>query len=204
MTIKLYEKDLEFNMNGVFEKIMQTSSLNRKTIEREVTCYVKVRSIGDIIAISDSNETHEQWRIRVESENANMRIRCTDDVEYTLTVKEQTNNKFASIETEQVLTRDMFEVIRTCFGFDGYNKHRYNINIPGSDRKWEVDMFRNEFGKVSPWVKLDYEFDEKEDELPEIPFEYLDIIIPAIDDGRLYVVDKLWSKEWVKIDVTER
>jgi hypothetical protein len=81
-----------------------------------------------------------------------------------------TDNVFETIETEQKIERSFFEVLRRVFAFDGYLKTRYNIPIEGTDRKWEVDVFKTYAGTPSLWIKLDYEFSEGESKMPEIRF----------------------------------
>lgn len=169
-------------------------------IEREITCYVKLKDLYDVTSIAKDSETHEQWRLKMDSKKASMRIRLTDDVEYSLTVKEKTNNVFETIETEQKIERSFFEVLRRVLAFDGYLKTRYNIPIEGTDRKWEVDVFKTYAGTPSLWIKLDYEFNEGESKMPEIPFDYVEIIIPDIEEGRDKEVDRLWKEEWMKLD----
>ena len=172
-------------------------------IEREITCYVKLKDLYDVTSIAKDSETHEQWRLKMDSKKASMRIRLTDDVEYSLTAKEKTNNVFETIETEQKIERSFFEVLRRVFAFDGYLKTRYNIPIEDTDRKWEVDVFKTYAGTPSLWIKLDYEFSEGESKMPEIPFDYTEIIIPDIEEGRDKEVDRLWKEEWMKLDETD-
>lgn len=169
-------------------------------IEREITCYVKLRDLYDVTSIAKSSETHEQWRIMTDSKKGNMRIRLTDGVEYSLTAKESTKTQFESIESEQRIERSFFETLKKSFAYDGYLKIRYNIPIPETDRKWEVDVFRGYDGLPCLWIKLDYEFGESENQLPEIPFDYEDIIIAGIEEGREEEISKLWKETWAKLD----
>ena len=169
-------------------------------IEREITCYVKLKDLYDVTSIAKSIESHEQWRLMTNSKKGGMRIRLTDDVEYSLTAKETTNNQFEVIESEQKISRSFFETLKKCFAYDGYLKTRYNIPIPETDRKWEVDVFKGYDGLPSMWVKLDYEFNETETQLPEIPFDYEDIIIGGVEEGREEEIKKLWEESWAKLD----
>lgn len=184
---------------SVFEIAMEAHLDAIPHIEKEVTAYVLLKDLYDVTSIADSSETHEQWQLTVDSKTASARIRLTDGVEYSHTVKEKTDRPFESIETEQEIEKTFFEVMRRNFGKNGYLKTRHNINIEGTDRKWEVDVFKKENGEPSLWVKLDYEFGEGETKMPEIPFDYADIIIPDIEEGRDHEVDELWDGEWAKI-----
>lgn len=169
-------------------------------IEREVTAYVLLKDLYDVTSIADSSETHEQWQVAIESKDARARMRLTDGVEYSLTIKEKTNRPFESVETEQEIKKGFFEVLKRTCASNGYLKTRYNIKIENSNRKWEIDVFKKYNGEPSLWIKLDYEFGEGEIKMPEIPFDYSDIILPDIEEGREQEIDDLWNDEWAKLD----
>ncbi len=185
---------------SMFALVMEGIVDGRPHIEREITCYVKLRDLYDVTSIAKEQETHEQWRIMTSSKKGSIRIRLTDDVEYTLTTKEKTKIQFETIETEQKIEKQFFEVLKRAYAFDGYLKIRYNIPIEGSNRKWEVDVFKTYSGTPSLWIKLDYEFNNGESQMPEIPFDYEELIIPEIEEGRDEEVDRLWKEEWMKLD----
>lgn len=187
-------------MKTMFEIAMEAHLDGVPHIEREITAYVKLKDLYDVTSIADSQETHEQWQIPMASKNANARIRLTDGVEYSHTIKEKTHIPYESIESEQKITQAFFEVMRRSVAKNGYLKTRYNIKIEESDRKWEVDVFKKANGEPSLWVKLDYEFGENETQLPEIPFDYEEIIIPDAEEGREEEVTRLWEEEWMSLD----
>lgn len=186
-------------MKTVFEIAMEAHLDAVPHIEREVTAYVLLKDLYDITSIADSSETHEQWQIPLDSDKAKARIRLTDGVEYSFTIKEKNGRPFESIETEDEIKAGMFDVMKRSCAINGYLKTRYNIKIENTDRKWEVDVFKKYNGEPSLWIKLDYEFDEGETKLPEIPFPYEDIIIPDIEEGREKEVGELWDEEWAKL-----
>lgn len=188
---------------SVFATAMEAHLDGKPHIEREITAYVKLRDLYDITSIADSSETHEQWQVPLESKKANARIRLTDNVEYSYTIKEKTEVVFEAVESEQKIEAAFFDVLKRSAAVNGYLKTRYIIDIPESNRKWEVDVFKKYSGEPSLWVKLDYEFGEGETKLPEIPFDYDEIIIPDIEDGRDEEVDRLWNEEWAKLDESE-
>ncbi len=188
---------------SMFEMAMEAHLDGKPHIEREITAYVRLRDLYDVTSIADSSETHEQWQIPMASKKAKARIRLTDNVEYSHTIKEKTKTQFESIESEQKIEAAFFEVMKRSVATNGYLKTRYNIKIEGSDRKWEVDVFKKYNGEPSLWVKLDYEFGEGEVDLPEIPFEYNEIIIPDIEEGRDAEVTRLWDEEWARLDEVE-
>lgn len=187
-------------MKTMFEIAMEAHLDGVPHIEREITAYVKLKDLYDVTSIADSQETHEQWQIPMASKKANARIRLTDGVEYSHTIKEKTHIPYESIESEQKITQAFFEVMRRSVAKNGYLKTRYNIKIEESDRKWEVDVFKKANGEPSLWVKLDYEFGENETQLPEIPFDYEEIIIPDVEEGREEEVTRLWEEEWMSLD----
>ena len=197
MTLK---EDSIMNSKPIFALIMEQMLDGQPHIEREITCYVKLRDLYDVTSLASSRETHEQWSLKTDSKKARMRIRLTDDSLFSMTIKENTNSQFESIETEFEINKTFFEALRRGLGKSGHLKTRYNIPIEDTDRKWEVDVFKTHAGTPSLWVKLDYEFNEGETEMPEIPFNYEEIIIPDIEEGRDKEVDRLWKEEWVGLN----
>ncbi len=187
-------------MKSAFQIAMEGASPDGvKHIEREITLYVLLHDIQDIKTIAESQETHEQWSVKTDDDNIRMRIRLTDEVEYSATTKEKTKDQFAVIETEQLVSRDFFEALKKM-SKGGYKKTRYNIPIEGTDNKFEVDVFKTSSGENSLWVKVDYEFDRSQSKLPELPFEYKEMIVPDLQDGYKEEIDRLWNKEWMKLD----
>lgn len=188
---------------SMFEIAMEAHLDAKPHIEREITAYIKLKDLYDVTSIADSQETHEQWQIPMKSKKAKARIRLTDSVEYSHTIKEDNGRPFENIETEQKIQGTFFEVLRRSVAVNGYLKTRYNIKIEGGDRKWEVDVFKKINGEPSLWVKLDYEFGEGETQMPEIPFDYDEIIIPDIEEGKDDEVTRLWEEEWASLDEKE-
>lgn len=188
---------------SMFALVMEGHLDGAPHLEREMTAYVKLRDLYDITSIAERSETHEQWQILTDSKKAKARIRLTDGVEYSHTIKEKTKQDGASIESEEKISKSFFEVMRRSLAKNGYLKTRYVIEIINSDRVWEVDVFKKHNGEPSLWVKLDYEFGEGETELPEIPFDYDEIIIADAEEGREDEISKLWEEEWASLDNEE-
>lgn len=189
-------------MKSVFGQLALESDITPngvKHIEREVTMYVLLNDLQDVKELAESSETHEQWNVKTDDENIRMRIRLTDDVEYSATTKEKTKNNFETIETEQIVSKDFFEALKKM-SKDGYQKTRYNIPIPDRKTIWEVDVFKKKNGDFSLWVKVDYEFERGDDIVPHLPFTYKEIIIPDIQPGHENTIDQLWNEEWMKLD----
>ena len=191
---------IEMKSNSMFAMAMEAHLDGVPHIENELTAYVKLKDLYDVTSIASHTETHEQWQIPMESKKAKARIRLTDGVEYSHTIKENTKHDGVSVESEGEITKSFFEVMRRSLAKNGYLKTRHVIEIENSDRVWEIDVFKKYNGEPSLWVKLDYEFGDGETKLPEIPFDYDDIIIPSIEEGRDEEVSKLWDEEWAKLD----
>lgn len=172
-------------------------------VENEITAYVKLKDLYDVTSLASRSETHEQWQIPMGSKKAKARIRLTDGVEYSYTIKEKTKQDGLSIESEERISKTFFEVMKRSLAENGYLKTRHVIEIDNSDQVWEIDVFKKYSGEPSLWVKVDYELAEGETDLPEIPFEYEDIIVPSIEEGREDEVSKLWDEEWAKLDVED-
>lgn len=187
-------------IGSIFATAMEAHLDGVPHIENEITAYAKLKDLYDVTSIASRSETHEQWQIPLASKKAKARIRLTDGVEYSHTIKEKTNHEGVSIESEERISKSFFEVMKRSLGENGYLKTRHVIEIDNSDRIWEIDVFKKYSGEPSLWIKLDYEFGDGETKLPEIPFDYDDIIIPSIEEGRDEEVSKLWDEEWAKLD----
>lgn len=187
-------------MKTMFEIAMEAHLDAVPHIEREITAYVKLKDLYDVTSIADRKETHEQWQLLTNSKKGKMRIRLTDGVEHSLTCKENTGREMETVETETKIEASFFKVLKRSFAVNGYLKTRYDINIEGTDRKWEVDVFKKHNGEPSLWIKLDYEFAEGETQLPEIPFDYEEILLPDVDESAKDQVSELWDTEWASLD----
>lgn len=187
-------------MKSAFQIAMEGNTPDGvKHIERELTLYVLLHDLQDIRELATDEETHEQWNVKTDDPNVRMRIRLTDGVEYSATTKEKTRNQFETIETEQLISRDFFEALKKM-SKDGYKKTRFNIPVEGKKTIWEVDVFKTASGENSLWVKVDYEFERGDEKLPELPFEYKELIAPDLQEGYEDEIDRLWNREWMKLD----
>lgn len=172
--------------------------------EDEITFYAKVVNLTQLIELANEVEEHEQWNIGLTSETVRGRLRLINGTRYTMAFKEKIKGSTANMETESDISKDTYEVMRRA-STNGYKKTRYNIPIPGSTRKWEVDVFLSNGGGRHPWVKVDYEHDGDLKDFPEIPFEYEEIIVADADSTTAEqeaFVDKLWQVEWSRLDST--
>lgn len=171
--------------------------------EIEYTFYGKLKSIRELDK-AKHKETHEQWKLPLAIKNGvKSRIRCINEMRWVLTTKTTITGKLGVEEIEVDITKEMFARLRQA-GEDGYKKTRYNFPIMGTDKKWEVDVFMNQLGEPSLWVKIDLEVSGRDDAIPEFPFELDDIITnqetqQTVEENRF--IKKLWENEWVRLDV---
>lgn len=180
--------------------------------EIEITVYVKVKDF-EFLSMAASSETHEQWALPLTNEKeVRTRLRITDNVVHTLTAKKKRANSVGSDEAEQVITKDLFALLKLA-ATHGYKKTRYNFPIPdtvkaGEDEplKWEVDVFLSNGGDYSPWVKVDLEMNDLNMIIPPLPFQSSVEALIVSDDPDLSseekaMISKLWDKEWQRLDV---
>lgn len=170
--------------------------------ELEMTLYVKIK---DLASLEEAHEIekHEQWGLNCTAEGAKVRIRAINDRAFILTSKTKIVNSAASNEVEQDISKDMFVSLRQ-FGREGYFKTRYSFRVPGTKYKWEVDVFKNNGGTDSQWVKIDFEMDDPEMEIPHLPFAVEEGTLIIAEDPEITMEQKnqiryLWDKEWQKI-----
>lgn len=126
-----------------------------------------------------SQEKQEQWesyRDRGEGSFAQCRVRAIDDKTYHACVKLKIAGELGKKEVEQVCTKDYFEFYR-YFADKGLNKVRYIFPVEGTDLKWEVDVYTTQSGERHPWVKVDLEVKGSDTEIPEFPFQLMDMIL---------------------------
>lgn len=131
----------------------------------------------------------EQWNLPVKHHDGNagsggVRVRKTvvegaePTFEVTSKVKiEQDTEVKAAIETTVATTEDMFETFR-FLGDAGMIKTRYHFPIIGSELVWEVDCFHKADGSFHEWVKIDLEVASAEDQLPDLPMSFDEVILP--------------------------
>lgn len=137
---------------------------------------------------ADEVERQEQWEIRVEKVDGNasgggLRVRKTNDNEYTFTSKTYTPGKFGKKEVELVSTVDQFEQFK-MMAPRGMSKTRYIFVIPGTEGTWkgdevkyggslfwEVDVFSKNDGSLESWVKIDLEVPSVSVQPPAFPIQ---------------------------------
>lgn len=196
-TFKEYALD-----NGL---VASMENLDGTTVDEMEYCfYVELADLEQLRKKAFKSERHEQWLIPLAKEDINgkMRIRLIDESQPTICVKTNTEEEIRKRETEQIISRDLFNNLRN-FGVEGYYKTRYMLasNIRGL--VWEVDVFFSNGGAQHPWVKVDLEVKDMNSPIPQFPLELNGN--PIYGDGHITYTEKqkiqsLWEKEWMRID----
>jgi len=176
--------------------------------ELEYTFYAKMANISQLSSAIHKEE-HEQWSIPVESENeVRLRIRCINGMRYVLTTKFKYEGKLGWEETECDISKDMFDDLK-MIAKGGMKKVRYHFKAEGTDKIWEVDVFKDSNGQDNPWIKIDFEINDPSDKIPMLPFDVVkDSLISKQSnkqsDEEKARIKKLWSEEWVSLDSDQR
>lgn len=80
---------------------------------------------------------------------------------------------------------------------------RHKFPCPNSELVWEVDVFKGADGQRHPWVKIDLEVADMDDDVPPLPIvceEYfLDFPGIVTNEQRAFVT-KLWQNQWLSLD----
>lgn len=160
--------------------------MENKTIrEKEITIYGRVEDFSQL-KTADIREKHEQWHIRVQRTNENassgtVRVRKIEvpdvGIRYEYTVKTPSVNDSEEIETTTEANEQMFIQFR-FMSESGMIKHRYTFEIPGSELKWELDAYPDGKGGYHPWVRMELEVPDLDQQLPEFPIQFGEVILP--------------------------
>lgn len=173
------------------------------TQEIEYTFYGRLTNLEQLESAKVSY-IHEQWQVPfgIDDQGVKARIREIDGQRWVFTTKKVIPGKLGVEEEECDITPGMFATLRMV-AKNGYRKTRYEYPIFGTDRKWEIDVFFNEHGEKSLWVKIDLEVSGPSDPIPKFPVEMTDLIISQGDDvtrEEAQFIDNLWNHEWAKLD----
>ena len=170
--------------------------------ETEYTFYAKLKSLKDLEG-AKHREMHEQWRFPVSIDNGvKFRIRETNGIRWQFTSKQTIPGKVGVIEIDTEVTKEKFAALRLA-ATDGYRKERFVFPVFGKDRMWEIDVFFNQLGEKSLWVKIDLEVKDGDYSIPEFPFELEDIITNQDSDQTVdetNFIRRLWDSEWCSLD----
>ena len=170
-----------------------------KHVEKEHTFYAEVEDFN-WTEDAKTKELHEQWKLVYPGENISGRLRLINNRRFTEAVKEKIPGDIGHYECEFDIPEDAYMMKRKA-AVSGYLKERYTFPITGTNKKWEVDVFKDRSGGRSKWVKIDLEVDNLNDDIPELPFsvkcffrDHPDAITEIKNDVR-----QLWELEWLQI-----
>lgn len=85
----------------------------------------------------------------------------------------------------------------------GYKVVYYEFAIPDTDKKWEVTEFWDNNGAIHPWVRIELYLDKDNIVLPQLPFTINKALVYGSDENspeENLFIDKLWGREWSRID----
>lgn len=184
-----------------FESLTQ-GKLNR---EMEYTFYMKLEDLSEL-ENAQVVEEHEQWRIPLDTDKKfKMRIRKINNRLFTQATKLKREGMPGFEEVEATITQDQYEHY-LVIAIDGYKKTRYCFQIPGTELKWEVDVFLDRVGNKHPWVKVDLEVNDPNMKIPDFPLKYDQFILdngPKQTMEEMRFVRQLWESEWSRLDAVE-
>ena len=94
--------------------------------ELEYTIYAELEDL-EALRLAYAIEQHEQWRIPFyKDDRVKARIRCTDERDWHLTLKESSDEYAGVDETTMIITKEVYDTLKKV-ACDGYNKTRYNF-----------------------------------------------------------------------------
>lgn len=173
--------------------------------EMEYTFYVKLKDLSQLDT-AHVIEEHEQWRIPIDTESSfRMRIRKINGRIYTMATKLKRKGMAGFEEVEATISQDQYEHFLNVAN-DGYKKTRYCFQIPGTELKWEVDVFLDRVGGKHPWAKVDLEVNDPHMKMPDFPLDYEEFILDNGPDQtmeEMRFVRSLWDSEWSRLDGVE-
>lgn len=149
-------------------------------VENEIALYARMMD-QDLLKHASGQEEQEQWELKVRDSFGKQlgRIRVRKIFgqipQFIQTVKIK-NEDGHQDETSFEITEDVFNQIKKLCDV-GMHKVRYYFDVEGRPEKWEVDTFTDADGKMSDFVKIDFEFAEGQShELPKLPLGFINVI----------------------------
>lgn len=173
--------------------------------ELELTMYAEMSNIGDL-SKAVSKEIHEQYEVPLQTNTKiRQRIRGVNGKRWLQTVKIPRDDKPGNWESEDDISEATFKVLRAATPEEGYLKERYFFPIIGTDLVYEVDVYQNNGGTKSAWVKIDLEFKDTTMSVPPLPFATKSIIYadnPNTTQVERNWIKQLWEDEWQSVKLT--
>lgn len=182
------------------EDIVNKESDSTSTTQREKEYVVYFRLLNfKQLENAVSGEKQLQWELKIPKTEDNagegkLRVRETISLDgkktYDLTIKNH-GKENSKIESTLPCGEEVF-VQMSFLADQGMHKHRYVFPIEGSDLKWEIDVYPDGNGGYKPWGRAELEIKEELSELPPLPIEVEETILPneaATEEGNAKVRD---------------
>lgn len=180
-------------------KLVLESFDGEKHIEREHTVYARVSDFSWLESAPEM-EVYEDWKLEYDHPTISGRIRLINGRRYTEAIKERMKTEEGCYECEFDISPDAFEM-KKKLALCGYRKERYHFPIPNTDLRWEVDVFQSRGGGRSEWIKIDLEYNNSRDAIPEFPFPVEEVIIAEPGNHHVQAqIDTIWNEEWFKLE----
>lgn len=170
----------------------QTDGVAKKELERVL--YVRISDFDQFSKLPRIFQ--EQWTVVSKDESGKklgtVRVRQVienSNTSYVLTAKcmlGQGQNTEVSTST----SKDLFNVFKTI-AENGMIKDRYEF--PVGNRKFELDLFIDEAEEYSVWGKVDYEVEDMNEPIPDLPFKVDEVIMDNDPDKKDFITE-LYSK----------
>lgn len=168
-------------IDATVKKVEEGKNENSEVaVETEVTLYGQITNF-DGLKEATSKESHEQYEIKPgNTEKGRFRVRKTTyndgEVKYVLTIKIKSDSNVGRANSERNIDIDegTFEDFKLMAN-EGMIKDRYTFAISSVSTKdaagnataidvdtptvWEIDVYPDNEGGYSPWVKIDLELD---------------------------------------------
>ena len=172
-------------------------------VERELTFYVKMSDLSVLNSLEAIDQ--EQWKLDLKgpNETGRFRARLENGKVHSICCKFPRKSGDGMVEAETLVNKEFWDFAIKMFGHHGYKKTRYIYPVPGTDLKFEIDVFLSESGRQHPYVKVDLEYPADIPVLPEFPFPVDEDT--AIDGNDMTkeeeaFVDDLWENQWSRLD----
>lgn len=157
--------------------------------EIEYTVYARLTDFTQLEKAA-SCEKQEQWELRIDKTDQNaaggrIRVRKTEvagaEPTYVSAIKMKAASNDGGPSESFEIEAPSSDAAFIAFRFmseQGMVKHRYRYPIVGTELVWELDAYPNDQGGYHEWVKLDLEVKSATDQLPELPLNFADVILP--------------------------
>lgn len=162
---------------------LESEQAGQTQVEREHIIWAKLKDTA-VLKEASRGEKQEQVSVKIPKVDENfcegvIRIRKTEDaageVSYVQTLKQ--HHPDGKTETNVDVSEDLY-VQLAGLASEMVSKHRYVFPIEGTDLFWEVDAAPDGKGGYHEWVRIELEVTDLNAELPQLPFETEEVVLP--------------------------